>query len=43
MAISQRIANIGRVGAPRAVFDQKYHALYFSKEVVPFMDIQMAC
>ena len=29
----------GRVGGTTAVFDKNHHALYFSKEVVPFMDI----
>jgi 3-deoxy-manno-octulosonate cytidylyltransferase (CMP-KDO synthetase) len=28
-----------RVGGTTAVFDKNHHALYFSKEVVPFMDI----
>jgi 3-deoxy-manno-octulosonate cytidylyltransferase (CMP-KDO synthetase) len=29
----------GRVGGTTAIFDKNNHALYFSKEVVPFMDI----
>ena len=29
----------GRVGGTTAVFDKNHHAIYFSKEVVPFMDI----
>lgn len=29
----------GRVGGTTAVFDQNHQALYFSKEVVPFLDI----
>jgi len=29
----------GRVGGTTAVFDVNHHAIYFSKEVVPFMDI----
>ena len=29
----------GRVGGTTAVFNKEKHALYFSKEVVPFMDI----
>ena len=30
----------GRVGGTTAIFDKNNHALYFSKEVVPFMDIE---
>jgi 3-deoxy-manno-octulosonate cytidylyltransferase (CMP-KDO synthetase) len=29
----------GRVGGTTAIFDKNNHALYFSKELVPFMDI----
>ena len=30
----------GRVGGTTAIFDKNNHALYFSKEVVPFMDLE---
>ena len=30
----------GRVGGTTAIFDKNNHALYFSKEVVPFIDIK---
>lgn len=30
----------GRIGGTTAVFDKNNHALYFSKEVLPFMDIK---
>jgi 3-deoxy-manno-octulosonate cytidylyltransferase (CMP-KDO synthetase) len=29
----------GRVGGTTTIFDKNRHALYFSKEVVPFIDI----
>lgn len=31
----------GRVGGTTVIFDNNSHAIYFSKEVVPFMDISM--
>ena len=36
--ISSRTAKAGRVGGTTAVFDARTNALYFSKEVLPYID-----
>ena len=39
ISISPRISN-GLVGGTTAIFDKYNHALYFSKEIIPFFNLE---